>query len=206
MIQNIYGRSIFVSACHLRRYNASDPFDYDWAGSPVTPGVTLPGTWTGFAGTLAALNLPAADAFAVGLIWLMALMAALISLLVAFKFSLEALVKTKRIKENRLAHFRYHWAQYIALASLRALLAAFSMITTLTFYQFSSGGSAGTKALAAVFFVACCPGVGGLAVHVRRIRLRNGQCVVEIGSPDLRVRVDLETHTIHLPGSDGLIT
>lgn len=183
LAQQIYGRSTSASqesAGHLvRRYNASDPFDYTWAGSPISPGVALPGTWTGFPGTLAALNIPAADTFAVGLIWLLVLIGVLVFLLAAFKVSLEALVKVKQIKEDRLTYFRSHWVQYANLTVLRTLFAAFTMITTLAFYQFSSGGSAGGMALAAIFFIMVFLGVGGLAVHACHVRLRNGHYAID---------------------------
>lgn len=183
LAQQIYGRSVSVvpEATHYlqRRYNASDPYDYTWAGSPVGPGVVLPGTWTGFPGTLAALNLPAADTFAVGLIWLLVLIAILIFSLAFLKLCTEALVKTTRIKEDRIAYFRGHWAQYILTIVLRTLFVAFAMITTLACYKFSTGGSPGSIALAAIIFVAFLLGVGGLVAHACHIRLRDGRYVVE---------------------------
>lgn len=187
LAQQIYGRSSSAApsaaretAGHLvRRYNDSDPFDYTWAGRPVNPGVALSGTWTGFPGTLAALNTPAADAFAVGLIWLLVLISVLVFSLVALKFSLEALVKVKRIREDRLTYFRSHWIQYANLTVLRTLFAGFTMITTLAFYQLSFGGSAGGKALAAIFFIVFFLGVGGLAAHACYVRLRHGRYTVK---------------------------
>lgn len=183
LAEQIYGRSSLVGreTTHqlLRRYNASNPYDYTWAGSPISPGVVLPGTWTGFPGTLSALDLPAADAFALGLIWLLVLIAILVFLLAAFKLSTEALIKTRMIEEHRLRYFRGHWAQYIVIIVLRTLFASFAMITTLACYQFSTGGSPGSMALAAIIFVAFLLGVGGLVARACYTRLRDGRYVVE---------------------------
>lgn len=183
LIQQIYGRSIMVVADAapqiLPRYNASDPYDYTWAGGQVSPGVALPGNWTGFPGTLAALNLPAADTFAIGLMWLLVLTSMLTLLLALLKLSLESLVKMNRIKEDRLTYFREHWVQYIALTVLRTLFGAFAMITTLAFYQFSSLSSRGSTALAAIFFLVFLLGIGGLAAHACYVRLKEGRYVVE---------------------------
>lgn len=185
--QQIYGRSLLgahetyarafsaaPAAAHQlsRRYNESDPYDYTWAGVPVNPGVSLPGTWTGFPGTLGALGIPAADTFAVGLIWLVILMTVLASSLMVLKFSLEALVKLKRIQEDRLAYFRGHWVQYTAITMMRMLFAAFGMVVTLAFFQLSFGGSAGTKAIASVFFLFLFLGLSGLIAHACYVRLR----------------------------------
>lgn len=176
--EEIYARSISTmsTTSHhlLRRYNASDPFDYTWAGSPVDPGLPLPGTWTGFAATLGALKIPAADTFAVGLIWLLALIAVLVSALIIFKFLLEGFVKLRWIGQDSLAFFRRYWIQYTATTVLRTLFAAFTMIMTLASYQLSLDGSAGTKALAAVFFLAFLLGLGILAAHACYIRLKGG--------------------------------
>lgn len=185
LAQQIYGRPALVPVAaetthHLqRRYNASNPYDYTWAGGPVGPGVVLPGTWTGFHGTLAALNLPAADTFAVGLIWLLVLIAILISSLAILKLSTEALIKTKIVKDDRLTYFRSHWAQYIIIIVLRTLFAAFAMLATLACYQFSIGGSPGSVALAAIFYIASLLGAGGLVARACYTRLRNGRYVVE---------------------------
>lgn len=182
LAQQIYGRTISAlqgTLNHLsRRYNASDPFDYTWAGSPVNPGVVLPGTWTGFPGTLSALRIPAGDTFAVGLIWLLALIAILLSGLIIAKVSLEALARWKSVGEDRLAYFRKHWIQYTIGMVLRALYAAFTMIMTLAFFQLTFDGPVGTKALAAVFFLAFLLGIGALVAHACYIRLRGGNYAV----------------------------
>lgn len=179
LAQQIYGQTSpgpgKMRSQLFRRYNASDPYDYTWAGIPVNPGVALPGTWTGFSGTLAALNIPAADTFAVGLVWFLVLLLILTAGLTAAKFLLEILVKLKRIREDRLAYFRGHWMQYTVLICLRTFFAAFAMIMTLAFYEFSASRAAGAKALAAVFFLLFLFGVGGLAAHACYARLKGGR-------------------------------
>ncbi|KUI65664.1 hypothetical protein VM1G_00509 [Cytospora mali] len=181
LAQQIYGRALKTAhgTTHelMKRhtYNASDPYDYTWSGEPVPPGVQLPGTSSGFPGTLSVLNIPAANAFTMGFVWLLVLLGLLALSMAAFKFSLEALVKMKRIKEDRMAYFRGHWISYTILAVLRTLHSAFAMIMTLTFYQFSFGGSSGVKAMAAIFFLLFLVGIGGLAIYAYHSRLKYGR-------------------------------
>ncbi|KAJ4386633.1 hypothetical protein N0V93_009531 [Gnomoniopsis smithogilvyi] len=176
--EQVYARSISATSTtsHYlsRRYNASDPFDYTWAGSPIDPGLVLPGTWTGFPGTLSALRIPAVDTFAVGLIWLLALIAVIVSALNIFKLSLETLVKLNCVGKDSLAFFRRHWIRYTVATVLRMLFVGFTMIMTLASYQLSLDGSASTKALAAVFFLTFLLGLGILAAHACYVRLRGG--------------------------------
>lgn len=210
LAQQIYGRSLTAAqgttgqvvsrtteATHQlsRRYNSSNPDDYAWAGVSVNPGVILPGTWTGFPGTLSALGIPAVDTFAVGLIWLLVLVAILSFSLVALKFSLEGLVKMKRIKEDRLLYFRKHWIQYTGVTILRTLFAAFAMVMTLTFFQLSFSGSARTKALASVFFLLLFVGLSGLATHACYTRLGSGSLALQ---PD-RILLIRRTKFNHMP-------
>lgn len=185
LAQNIYRR---LASSPLRRqpYNASDPYDYTWAGDPVYPGVALPETWSGYRGTLAALNLPAADTFAIGLLWLLVVAAALVVAIAIFKCGLEVLRKMKRLKKNSFTYFRHGWVAYSVLAIFRVLYAAFAMIMTLAVLQFSLGGSPGAKALAAVSFIVFLVGNGVLVTQACRVRLKNTQHSVQ---PDLLVLV-----------------
>lgn len=192
LAQQIYGRFLASSQEPVRHlfqrqpYNASNPYDYTWAGDPVHPGVALPGTWSGFRGTLAALNLPAADMFAVGLIWLLALIAAVLMTIAIFKFGLEMLVRTRSMKENRFSYFRQRWGKYAVVATLRILYAAFAMVMTLAMLQFSFGGSPGTKALAAIFFLVFLIANSALIIRTCRVRLKNTHHSVR---PDILVLV-----------------
>lgn len=106
------------------------------------------------------------------------LLGILIFSLAFFKLSLELLVRINRIREDRLLYFRGKWIHYTILASIRVLFMAFATMMTLVFYQFSIGGSAGAKALAAIFFVLFLLGIGGIATYACHLRLRSGQYVV----------------------------
>lgn len=184
LAQQIYGRSHYLNTAtmdHLLRrqpFNESDPYDYTWAGHVSNPGLPLPGTWMGFRGTLATIGIPAADSFTIALVWFSVLLGILVLSLTFLKLSLEFLVRINRISEDRLLYFRSNWVHYTTTASLRILFMAFSMMMTLIFYQFSYGGSAGAKALAAVFFLLFLLGTGGLATYALHLRLRSGQYAV----------------------------
>lgn len=192
LAQQIYGRHL-TSPMHsthqmVRRqpYNASDPYDYTWAGDPVHPGVTLPGTWYGFQGTLGALNLPIVDTFALGFIWLLVLIASMLVAIALFKCSLEVLAGMKRSKRHKFGYFRQHWIEYAGLAALRTLYAAFTMIMTLSILQFSLGSSPGATALAVVFFLVFLVGNSAVILQACRLRLKNTHHAVK---PDLLVLV-----------------
>ncbi|KAI1474661.1 TRP-domain-containing protein [Daldinia eschscholtzii] len=191
LTQQIYGRSLVshVAAELFRRgpeilkdsvnllvrrqpYNPDDPYDYNWNGNPVHPGMPLPGSWPGFAGELSELGIPASNAFMVGLIWLLVILGLVVVLLVTFKYSLEGLVKLRWIKQDRLEYFRSHWTGYLTLAVLRTLFIAFFSITTLAMFQFAIHGSAGPTAIAAIVFVFLLVGMGGLVVYALHFRLR----------------------------------
>lgn len=191
LTQQIYGRSLALDvASELYKrtpesvkdaintlakrqpYDPNDPYDYNWNGDPVQPGMPLPGDWTGFAGELSALSIPAPNAFIVALIWLLVVLGLVISLLVAFKYSLEGLVKLKWIKQDRLQYFRSHWTGYLSLAILRTLFIAFFSLITLAMFQFAIHGSAGPTAIAAVVFIIFMVGVGGLVIYAVHFRLR----------------------------------
>jgi hypothetical protein len=181
IIQQIYGRSLTRRAPKqiLRRahaaYNASDPYDYTWAGNPVTPGMPTPGTWRGFAGDLASVNIPVADAFLVGLIWL-AIALALVALSIAvLKFSMDLFARMKWMKEDRFAYFRGHLPGYLGVAVLRTLFASFFAIITLALFQFSLRGPIGPTVIAAVVLAVVLVVVGGVVAYACHSRLRDGK-------------------------------
>ncbi|KAI1417162.1 TRP-domain-containing protein [Hypoxylon sp. FL1857] len=194
LAQQIYGRSLASDIANLifkrtpetvkdaavqvlakrQPYDPNNPYDYNWNGDPVQPGMPLPGDWTGFAGELSALGIPAPNAFMVGLIWFLVVLGLVIFLLVAFKYSLEGLAKLRLIKQDRLGYFRSHWTGYLNLAVLRTLFIAFFSITTLAMFQFAIRGSAGPTAIAAVVFVIFIVMMGGLVLHALHGRLRFG--------------------------------
>ncbi|KAK3331069.1 hypothetical protein B0H66DRAFT_467301 [Apodospora peruviana] len=183
LITQIYGRSLAqkASTSIMKRnpYNASNPYDYTWAGEPVTPGMPTPGTWFGFWGTLSGVNIPGADALLVGLIWAMvAISLAALSVLV-LKVLLECLARLKWIKKDRLPYFRSHWTGYLVLAMLRTIFASFFMVMTLSMFQFVNGGSVGTSAVTAVAFVVFLIVVTSLVARACRVRTRLGKFEVK---------------------------
>lgn len=183
LASQIYGRSLAqVAVAQIRKrapYNASNPYDYTWAGSPMTPGMPMPGTWVGFPGTLSGVGIAAAGAFLVGLIWLLVAIGLVVLCIVAFKWSLETLVRLKWIKEDRLAFFRIHWLRYLTVTVLRTLFIAFFMIATLALYEFNLEPPAGPLAIAALVLGLFVIVVSGLAFYALHSRLRSGQFTLQ---------------------------
>ncbi|KAH8597698.1 hypothetical protein B0O99DRAFT_507277 [Bisporella sp. PMI_857] len=192
--QQIYGRSLphlweYSSPEMLRRgeefarriYNraenqiATTPKLYEWAGVPVSPGLPLPGNWSGFAGELVDLGIPVADAFLVGFLWFLILIAILIGAIIAFKYTLELLSSIKWIKADRLTFFRSHWLGFLGLIVLRGMLIAFFMMMTLTLFQFSNGGKAGPIAIAVIVFAIFFAGALGIAFYACFYRAKFGK-------------------------------
>ncbi|ORY60642.1 uncharacterized protein BCR38DRAFT_487697 [Pseudomassariella vexata] len=212
-VPDIYGRSVATDmpnsetkgALDLARrsvilakrqpYNANNPYDYNWNGDPVTPGMPIPGDWSGFAGDLSELGIPAPDAFTIALIWLLIVLALVAFLVVSFKFVLEGLVKLKWINQDRLQFFRSHWRGYTCMVLLRTLFIAFFSMMVLAMFQISHHGRAGPTALAAIIFVFFMLGVGGLAIYALNFRLRFGKFASE---PD-RILVQRKTVWKFLP-------
>jgi len=192
--QQIYGRSLeklpdLVSpylkrgeelASHIYKRatnssNTTNPRMYTWAGVPVSPGLPIPGNWSGFAGELSDVGIPAPDAFMVGFLWLLILIVILVGLTAAFKWALEGFATMKWIKNDRLALFRSHWLGFIGLIVLRTAFIAFFMMMTLTLYQFSYGGKAGPIAIAVILFLVFFAGGLGVAFYACFYRVKFGQ-------------------------------
>ncbi|KAK2067417.1 hypothetical protein P8C59_001161 [Phyllachora maydis] len=175
----IYGRSLVAGGAgglaSRSTYNASNPYDYTWAGDPIAPGMPLPGTWNGFSGALSIVGIPSADAFLVGLIWLLVALALVALIMTVFKYLLETLVHWKKIKPDRLGFFRDEWLRFLALTLQRTLLMAFFMVMTLTLFQFATGGSPTTLAVAAVVFVLMFGGFAFALTRAMRTRTRLGR-------------------------------
>ncbi|KPM35261.1 hypothetical protein AK830_g11314 [Neonectria ditissima] len=195
LTQQIYGRSLALRSVldlaptlhtFTRRaeYNASNPYDYDWAGSPRNPGMPLPGDFTGFAGTLSLVNIPQKDAFIIGLIWLLVVLGAVVLFVTAVKFILDVLIKFKLITTDGFDYFRSHWLGYMASGLLRTLFIAFFTMMMLTTFQFSLAAAAGPTAVAAIVFIVFL-GLAGLAVYACFVRLRHGK--YEIAPDTLRL-------------------
>lgn len=167
--QRIYGRSMIVenfedtlvpesqnitrSLIKRAMADKNDTRLYAWAGLPVSPGLPLPGNWSGFAGELSLLGIPAADAFLNSLVWLLILILVLVISLASFKFALEGISMAKLITPDSFTLFRTQWLTFLTQILLRAGFISFFMIMTLTLYQFSYGGEAGPIAVAAIVFL-----------------------------------------------------
>lgn len=176
----IYGRNQETRDLTMRRtFNESDPYDYTWAGDPVAPGEPLPGTFTGFPGTLSGIQIPAADAFFIGLIWTLVAIGLVALSVTAFKFSLEALTKMKRFPADRMGYFRSHWTHYVLAAVYRTLFVAFFGIMTLALYQFNVRAPAGPAAVTAIVFVMFVLGMAGLLAHACHARTRLGRLSIQ---------------------------
>ncbi|CAF9929183.1 MAG: hypothetical protein ALECFALPRED_004263 [Alectoria fallacina] len=145
-----------------------------WYGSPVKPGLPIPGNFSGFAGTLSEEGIPASNAFMTGFLWLLILIALMTLLVVAFKWIIEGLSKANLVKTERLAHFRAHWLLYTAQGALRTMFIAFFMMMFLTLFEFTYKGSAGVTAIAAFVFVVFFVGMLGIAGYACFYRLRLG--------------------------------
>ena len=147
---------------------------YDWYGTPVKPGMPLPGNWSGFGGVLSEESIPSSNAFMTGLLWFLVVLSIVIVSVVAFKVALEALSRFKFIRSDRLTYFRSHWRGYILLAVLRTCLIGFFMMMLLSTYQLSSKGSAGVTAVAVIVFLAFFVSMIGMAGYACFYRLRFG--------------------------------
>lgn len=195
--QQIYGQSLAVhkrsslklapvlnSLSRRDAYNASNPYDYNWAGEPRNPGMPLPGDYTGFAGTLSMVNVPDRDAFIIGFIWLLVALGGVVLFVTLVKLILEALVKVKLLKSDGFDYFRSHWLGYMTAGLLRALFIAFFAMMMLSTFQFAVGGPAGPKAIAAIVFIMFL-GLACLITYACCVRLREGK--YEVGPDSLRL-------------------
>lgn len=183
LASQIYGRSLAqAAAAQVSERAASDEsgtYDYNWAGVPVAPGMPMPGTWTGFPGSLSGVNIPAAAAFLIGLIWLLVAIGVVVLCLVTFKWLLEGLARVKWIREDRLEFFRKHWLRYLVASIMRTLFIAFFMVMTLATYQFNLKASVGTLAIAAVTFALFIIGLSSLVAYACHDRLRFGAFTIQ---------------------------
>lgn len=180
-ISKIYKRSFLNYKSTVLEQNiakrslANSTTGYSWYGSPVKPGLPLPGNFSGFPGTLAEQNIPASNAFITGFLWFLILLVIVAASVAAFKWLLEGLAKTSCVKKDRLVYFRAHWIQFTELAVLRTWLIGFFMMIFLTTFQFTYKGSGGVTALAAIVFLVFTLGLFGAAGYACYYRLRYGR-------------------------------
>ena len=152
--------------------NASD--GYSWYGHPVKPGLPIPGNYSGFAGTLSDVNIPASNAFMTGFLWLLILVVLILATIATIKWVIEGLSKIHLIRAQALAQFRTHWIAYMVQAVLRTCFIGFFMMVFLTLFQFTYKGAAGPTAIAAIVFIIFFVGMSGVAGYACFYRLRFG--------------------------------
>jgi hypothetical protein len=152
--------------------NSSD--GYSWYGSPVKPGLPIPGNYSGFAGTLSPEGIPASNAFMTGFLWFIILIVLIVAAVVALKWMVEGLSKINLVRTQRLAHFRAHWIAYTVQAALRACFTGFFMMIFLALFQFTYKGSPGPTAIAVIVFIVLFVGMFGVAGYACFYRLRLG--------------------------------
>ncbi|EXJ80311.1 hypothetical protein A1O1_08453 [Capronia coronata CBS 617.96] len=163
----------------LRRRDTGNFTAAPWHGTPVLPGLPLPGNYSGFAGTLAELNIPASNAFLTGLLWFLILVACLLGAVALLKLTVEGLAAVRLVKTHRLGYFRKHWLWFSGVAVLRTCYIAFFMMMFLTMFQFSLGGANGVKAIAAVVFVVVLVGMFAVAGYALWYRTKS-EAIAEV--------------------------
>ncbi|KAL2161188.1 hypothetical protein VTH06DRAFT_8407 [Thermothelomyces fergusii] len=155
-------------------YNSSYLDHYAWSGSLAAPGLPLPGSASsGFPATLSVLGIPVADAFMIGLVWLLIAVGLVVLAIGGLKATLEVLAAAGKVKEDRLQFFRGHWTGYLGHAMLRTLVVAFSMLMTLAMMQLTIRTAVGPVAVAAVVFVLALISLVGLIVSGCKHRTRD---------------------------------
>lgn len=169
----------------LRRRQETNSTESSWYGIPVYPGLPLPGNYSGFAGTLGQMEIPASNAFLTGLLWFLILVACLIAIVALTKWTIECLSKLRWLKSDRFDFFRKHWIWFAGALVLRACYVAFFMMMFLTMFQFTLGGSTGVKAIAAVAFVTFLIGMLGIAMYALWYRTKSEKLPQVLESADL---------------------
>ena len=157
-----------------KRALANSTTGYKWYGSPIKPGLPLPGNFSAFPGTLAEVNIPASNALITGFLWFLILAVVVAASIAGFKWILEGLGKLNLVKKDQLAYFRAHWIGFTGLAVLRAMLIGFFMMIFLTLFQFTYSGSAGVIVVGVVVFLIFFVGLFSFAGYACYYRLRFG--------------------------------
>jgi hypothetical protein len=166
---------------------------FKWYGGPVQPGLPLPGNFSGFAGTLSEVDIPASNAFLTALIWFAVLLLIIATSIAACKYVLEGLYRWGYMKTSRLDYFRRHWPKYVAAAVLRACYLAFFMMTFLAVFQFSYGGAPAALAIAGVAFAAFLIGVPGIVAYACYFGIVLSHFEFKLTDPNVRPSGKLET-------------
>ncbi|KAF2404757.1 TRP-domain-containing protein [Trichodelitschia bisporula] len=178
--ERIYADADPVPVSELaKRTLANSTTGFRFYGDLVREGLPLPGNYSGFAGTLYEVGIPASHAFLTGLIWVLIALLVILGCIALFKAALEILARVKMLKTTRLDGFRRSWLVYAGHACGRTLLAAFFPLLFLSLFQFAYTGSAPVVAVAAIVFILVFGGVGALAAWALYTRLHGGAWVSE---------------------------
>lgn len=175
--QTLRPRSFEHTLARRELLNSSTGFS--WYGTPVRPGLPLPGNFSGFAGTVAQENIPASNAFMTAFLWFLVLLLCIATGMFLAKWLIEGLYRLHLMKTPRLAYFRAHWLGFLLAALLRTICIAFFMFMFLTMFQFTLGGSAGVMAIAAIVLTLFLVGMAGAAGYALYYRLRSGKLISE---------------------------
>ncbi|ERF70166.1 hypothetical protein EPUS_00353 [Endocarpon pusillum Z07020] len=162
-----------------RRELLNSTSGFSWYGRPVRPGLPLPGNFSGFAGTVAAEDIPASNAFMTAFLWFLVLLLCVAAGVFAAKCVVEGLDRLRMLKTPRLAYFRANWLNFLFASLQRTLLISFFMFMFLTMFQFTLGGSARVLAIAAIVFVLFFVGMAGATAYAVYYRLRSGKYASE---------------------------
>lgn len=188
-ITQIYKRALDVAdSMHVvadnalyKRDNASQVSQFGWYGKPVLPGLPLPGNYSGFAGTLAPVKIPASNAFMTGFLWFLILLVLIAGAMMLLKWAIEGLSIAGLVQTNHLDYYRQHWLRYTSAALARTCFIAFFMMLFLAIFQFTLGGSSGVIVIAAVVLILFMIGLFGVAAYAVYYRLRLERHVVSPG-------------------------
>ncbi|KAK2765109.1 hypothetical protein FQN54_008808 [Arachnomyces sp. PD_36] len=161
------------------RDDAGASVGFPWYGSPVESGLPLPGNYSGFPGILSMERIPASNACMTGFLWVLVLLAGILTAIMAFKWLVEALILLKIVKTDRLALFRQNWLRYTWMAVGRSLFFAFFMMLFLAVFQFALGGTKGAIAIAALVFILFLVTLTGIAGYAIRCRLKIGHFIAD---------------------------
>ncbi|KAI9737916.1 MAG: hypothetical protein M1834_009286 [Cirrosporium novae-zelandiae] len=147
---------------------------YQWYGSPVKPGLPLPGNYSGFPGTLSEEGIPASNAFMTGFLWFLILVVCVAAAVVVFKGILEGMSRLKMIHSHRFDIFRKHWLGYTGEAVLRICFIGFFMMMFLAIFQFAFEGIGAATAIAGIVFIIFLVGMVGVSFYSIYYRIRGG--------------------------------
>ncbi|CAK1354639.1 unnamed protein product [Cercospora beticola] len=170
----IYGRQTETGETSSTTSFSDRRDGYQWYGDPVPNGLPLPGNYSGFAGTLGYEGISASTAFLTGFLWFLIILVILVASVIAFKWTLEGLIRIKWIKTDRLKFFRDRWIGYSAVVALRICYIGFFAMMFLSIFQFTYLAGSGAQGIAAIVFIVFFIGMplaAGYAVWYKKAML-----------------------------------